>query len=326
MFDHLGQPRRDRLNQLQGEVLVPKKFYRTDTENKAFDQFRTINWQICTGSQLEDFFALLDDTITKMEEAAAIIHDSAAQALKALKQVQEGATFGTGVKRGVALLLVVINLICVWGELCLMINREYSLFYQISHVRMPEVVDMLLISTPILAYMIGVGSWSLTHLRLGSFFRFTPKSTNANTLNYFAIILCRLGPTIGFHYLTQIGATSSESPTEFSRVMGVMDQIVFIGDKWPIYAPILLILSMIFFAFSVPEKIAVCMGKEGFSFDYSLMNFADLATGEEVLKNLEPEVGALIDSGFGYVSMMNDGMVPVGVANRRRDLAEPINV
>jgi hypothetical protein len=186
---------------------------------------------------------------------------------------------------------------------------------------MPEVVDMLLITTPILGYLMVVGSWSLTHLRLGSFFRFTTQSTNANTLNYFAVILCRLGPTIGFHYLEQIGATASE----FRRVMGVMDQIVFIGDQWPVYAPILLIFSMIFFAFGIPERIASCCGKEGFSFDYSLMNNEDLATGQEVLTQLEPEAADLIRSGFSYVSILNDRAGPSSAALSRKGMEEHLN-
>jgi hypothetical protein len=71
--------------------------------------------------------------------------------------------------------------------------------------------------------------------------------TNADTLNYFAVVLCRLGPTIRFHSVTQIGAKQSE----LVNVMGKMEKIVFIDDKWNVYAPIsiLLILVMALFAF-----------------------------------------------------------------------------
>jgi hypothetical protein len=316
----LGEPRRNRLEELAGGVRIPRQFHTSTASNPAFEQFRKLHWPDCKHSELEDFFSLLDDTITRMEEAAAIIDDSCENALTAHKQYREGDACRSSFQKVAAVAVVLVNVICIWGELCLMFDKKLSLFYQISHVTMPDVVDILLVSTPILAYLLAIGSWSLTHLRLGSFFRFTKNATNANTLNYFAVILCRLGPTIAFHYLQQIEAVNSE----FQQVMGVMDQIVFIGNQWNIYSPILLILSMAFFAFSVPDKIATCWGAEGFTFDYSLVNYNNLAIGEEFLKQLKGDDAALIVAGNNYQAIMGQGMVPVG--SSRSHLKDPLDV
>ena len=252
-----------------------------------------------------------------MEEATNVLQFSSEEALNALRQYQAVKTSMAimVLRRAFAIFLAVLNAICIWGELALMFKREYSLFYLISHVKMPQVVDILCISTPILAYLLYVGSWSLTHLRLGSFFRFTIGATNANTLNYFAIIICRLGPTIGFHYLQQIDASDSE----FQKVMGVMDVVVFIGSKWNIYAPILLIVMMIFFAFRVPDRLLACCGKESFSFDYTTLDYGELKIGEEVLMELQPEARTLIEnSRLGYSSIVS-GQAAKNRASLKKD-------
>ena len=302
-YESLGKPRAVRLQQLKGEVPIPDRFYVGVSKNKRIERMRKVDWEHCTTGQLEDFFALMDDAIRAMEEATNILTDSGEAALKALNQYQRvsSSKILEGLQRFGAVVLAIFNAICLWGEITLIFNKEYSLFYKISHVSMPQIVSIICVSTPILGYLIFVGSWSLTHLRLGSFFKFTKGATNANTLNYFAIILCRLGPTIGFHYLQQIGADDSQ----FQDVMGVMDVVVFIGTQWNIYAPILLVVMVIFFAFRVPDRILACCGKEGFSFDYSLMNYEDLATGEDVLKELQPEAAEIIEGGLRYSVIVN---------------------
>ena len=303
MYDKLGKPRAVRLNQLKGEVPIPDRFYTGTSKNKKIEKLRKVDWETCKTSQLEDFFALMDETITGMEEATNILQDSGSTALKALEEYEKSSLrVFTWLRRLGAVLLFLCNMVCLWGEITLIFKREYSVFYIVSHINMPKLVGLLCVSTPVLAYLVFVGSWSLTHLRLGSFFKFTKGATNANTLNYFAIILCRLGPTVGFHYLQQIGAYNSE----FQKVMGVMDVVVFIGNQWNIYAPILLVVMLFFFAFRIPDRILSCCGKESFSFDYSLMNYEDLATGEEVLKELQPEAAKIIDGGLRYSVIVNE--------------------
>jgi hypothetical protein len=69
---------------------------------------------------------------------------------------------------------------------------------------------------------------------------------------------------------------------------------------------------MAFFAFSVPDKIATCWGAEGFTFDYTLMNYDNVSTGEEILKELKPDIAALIVADNDYHAIMGEGIVPVG--------------
>jgi hypothetical protein len=272
------------------------------TRNKKIEKLAKMEWEHCSTSALEDFFSLLDDNINQIEESVSVVRDAGRSALYALKRYEDRSSsiVLTFAQRAAAVCLGVINAICVWGELCLMFKKEFSIFYILSHIKMPQLVSMGLVSTPILAYLMFIGSWSLTHLRLGSFFRFTKGATNANTLSYFAIILCRLGPTIAFHYLQQIAAEGSET----QKVMGVMDVIVFIGTHWNIYSPILLVLVMLFFAFSVPDRIAECLcGKDTFWFDDTRMNYESLVTGEDVLKELEMEACGIIERGSGLMSI-----------------------
>lgn len=302
-YERLGKPRAIRINQLKGEIPLPEQFYRGTSAHKKIQKLRKVEWEHCSTGRLEDFFAVMDETIERMEEATNILQYSSEGALAALKQYQEvtTSTLMMVLRRAFAILLALLNVICLWGEIALMFKREYSLFYIISHVKMPQIVDIICVSTPILAYLLYVGSWSLTHLRLGSFFRFTIGATNANTLNYFAIIICRLGPTIGFHYLQQIDASNSE----FQKVMGVMDVVVFIGSKWNIYAPILLIVMIFFFAFRVPDRILACCGKGSSNFDNTTLDYGELKIGEEVLMELQPEARSLIEnSRTGYSAIV----------------------
>lgn len=297
LYDRTGKDRMIKLSQLKGELPIPEKCMNAISNNKQLKKVEKIEWEKCTNIQLMDFFHLLDDCITYIVETTSFVQDSARSALHALKAYKRKSILLIIFKRFLAVFIAICNGICLWSEICLMFNNKMSLFYIISHQKITPIISILCISTPILSYLIFVGSWSLTHLRLGSFFRFIKGATNPNTINYFAIILCRLGPTIGFHYLQQIGASNCE----FSKVMGKMDVVVFIGTKWNIYSPILLLVVMFVVAFNIVERIGKCLGKgDSFSFDLTQMNEDDLSIGEEVLCELEPMAKDLVDEGLRY--------------------------
>jgi hypothetical protein len=266
-----------------------------------------MDWSSCSTYELERFFSILDDIIVRLEEATNILKDSGKNALQALQRYSKSGTAKVLPKfqKIFAIFLLIVNAVFVWVEICLIFTKpSWSVFHHLSHTSISPLLKSICVSTPVLAYLVFVGSWSLTHLRLGSFFRFTKSCTSANTLNYFAIILCRLGPTVSFHYLEQIEAERSE----LMAVMGAMKEIVFIGDKWNFYSPILLVLIMAFFGFKLPEYIAICCGKDPFTFDHSTMDYHDLATGEDILKELEPEARTLIESGLRYIRIVDSGI------------------
>ena len=301
LYDNSGHDRMITLSKLKGELPIPERCMNGECKNKKLLKLQNIEWEKCSNAQLMDFFSVLDDCIYNIQQTTSFVQDSAKSALKALRAYKKRSTTIIVLKRILSIIIVLINALCVWSEITLIFNNKLSIFYMISHIQMPQIISILCVSTPILAYLIVLGSWSLTHLKLGSFFRFVVGATNPNTLNYFAIILSRLGPTVGYHYFHQIGAYDSE----FQKVMGVMDVVVFIGDKWNIYSPILMLAIMIIFVFNIPERIAKCCGKDSFSFDTTQMNYDDLAIGEEVLSELESDAKDLIDEGLRYSIIAN---------------------
>ncbi|OHT05271.1 hypothetical protein TRFO_27024 [Tritrichomonas foetus] len=302
LYNEVGVQRMKKLSDLKDELPIPKRYQNGKSTSKTIKKLSGLNWQYLSESQLEDFFSLLDTTTRNIEETTSYVMKASEQALNALRRYNSDySTAMVVLKRIGAVLIALLNGLCLWSELCLMINPKYSLFNYISHLEMLPAIHILCISTPILAYLMFIGSWSLKHLRLGSFFRFIAGKTNANTLNYFSIILSRLGPTIGYHYMQQIQSYDSQ----FQKVMGTMNVVVFVGDKWNIYSPILLVLIMFLVGFNVLNKIAGCCGKKRYTFDPSMMDFDDLENGEEVLCEMQSDVHLLIDAGLKYNVIVN---------------------
>jgi hypothetical protein len=155
--------------------------------------------------------------------------------------------------RAAAVVMVVVHAIFVWDCFTLVWGKpEISVSYALSHLPMPPIVDIVFISTPLLAWLMFVGAWSLSKLHFKSFYRFTVGNTNANTFSYFTEFLGRLAPTIALHYLRQVRADESA----FESVMSTLDVSIFMN--WRMASPVLLVLSLAFFGFRWPEKIQSC--------------------------------------------------------------------
>jgi hypothetical protein len=298
-WDRVGRIREARLAELKGSIAVPESVY-VRSHSKEIHKFDDVRWSEASDLQLEEFVSVLDKTVTAMEETNNILTSSTESALSALKHLERGYS-GAWWRRVLAVVTAIINLVCLWGEVTLMFNRKLSLSHVVSHLKLPPAVGLCW-STPMLAWLLFLGVWALTHLRLGSFFRFTVGATNGDTLNYFGIILARLAPTIGFHYLQQLQASNSA----FQKTMGTMDVVVFIGSSWNIYSPICLILVLLFFAFSLPDRILSCFGREPFSFEWAELSNEHLALGQEVLENLQSEAKDLIDDGWTFSRIISD--------------------
>jgi hypothetical protein len=223
---------------------------------------------------------LIDETKWDLSEAWAFLDNEASQAIEASKERSEHISTLYLVRgRGVAVLMGVLNAMFLWGQFALMGDRRLSIFYQLSHCQIAQIVNILFVSTPILAYFLFVGSWSLRQLNVfNGWYRFVKDATNPNTLNYFSVLLCRLAPTIAWQYLQQIGADGSE----FEKVMGAGD-VVMLRDWNVIAEPILTIAAMAMFAFRIPAKIASCFGREQFVVDYTVMVYTDHGIAERLL-------------------------------------------
>ena len=297
IFMDVGIERMKKLQSIKDSLPIPKRYQTGKSKNKKIKKFQKVKWKYLSESQLSEFFALLDSTIVNIEQTTSYVLKASNQALTALKIYNSDfSTTAIILKRISTILIALCNIIFLWGEICLMFKPKLSLFNFISHLKMPQIVHLTCVTAPVLSYLMFIGSWSLKNLRLGSFFRFIPGATNANTLNYFSIILCRLAPTIGYHYLQQIEAYHCE----FQKVMGAMDVVVFIGNKWNIYSPILLILVMTFVFFDLFNKIANFCGIQRYTFDTSTIDYKFLENGEEVLCELQPEASEIIQSGIRF--------------------------
>lgn len=302
IWEQKGEPKMNHLAEVESTLPIPERCKSGESKNKKIQKLRKLDWSTMTKSQLEDVLEILEDITQNIESTSSYVSDAAKTALYSLRLYNHKLSLPLVIlKRAFAIFLFICNICCIWSEITLMFNIKLSLFYKLSHLKIPQIINIVFISTPILAYLMFIGSWTLRHFRIGSFFRFIVGHTNSNTLNYFSIILCRLGPTIGFHYMQQIGAYDSE----FQKVMGVMNVVVFIGTKWNIYAPILLILVMIGTVFHIYERIMFALGNEIVTYDESIMNMNSLQNGEEVLCELEPDAKNLVDAGMNYVLIMN---------------------
>lgn len=295
--------RKTRLENALQEVKIPSHFKQGRSKNRKIKKFEKVKWDSITESRIEDFFELMDDTIQNIEATTFYVEDAAQKAYRKL-QLYNSSWSSTVViaKRASVFFIIAWNLICIWGEIALMFNNRFSIFYILAEAKIPTILNIVFISMPILSYLMFVGTWSLRHVRLGSFFRFIASNTNANTLNYFSIILCRLGPTIGFHYMQQIGAYNSE----FQKVMGVMDVVVFVGTKWNIYSPILMFIVIICTCFNLLDKLRLACGKDPLTYDQSVMDMKRLEAGQEVLAEILPEARLLIEANLTYMVIWNN--------------------
>lgn len=319
VWDRKGEKRVDRLTRLVNEMPIPELSQQKETKNRKIKKLKGTKWEQYSALKLENFLEILEDTCQGIEYTSSYVSDASKTALSKLKLYNHALNIPLVLlKRFLAIIIFGLNLCLLWGELTLIFNNKYSILYVISHVSIPQVINIIFISTPVLAYLMFVGSWSLRFLRIGSFFRFIVGHTNSNTLNYFSIILCRLGPTIGFHYMQQIGAYDSE----FQKVMGVMDVVVFIGTKWNTYAPILLTLFMIIASFEIIDRIRNACKVDIVTYDPLIMNPVSLKKGEDVLCKMCPEAKNMIICGMTYKNVLDN----TNIFKRKKKTNKPDDV
>ena len=318
IWNDKGLQRMNTLMRLKGELPIPARCKKGESKNKQIKKLRKMDWSVCTQNQLEDFFMLIDGIIRDINLASSFVTYSSVDALKTLKKLNSNKSYISALfKRAFAVIILILNLVCLWSEICLMFNIKLSLFYLVSHLKMPSFINISCVSTPILSYLMFIGAWSLKNLRIGSFYRFVKGATNPSSLNYFAVFIGRLGPTIGFHYLQQIGAYESE----FQKVMGSMDVVVFIGTKWNIYSPILLIVIFIMTMFHILERIQACCGRDTITHNSSLMDPRILHDGEEVLMEIQPESKSFILAGLKYNKILENTSI---FAKRQKPVEESL--
>jgi hypothetical protein len=240
-------------------------------------------------AEVEDCLRLIDETTWSLNESWAMLNNEATGAIAASTELASGriGILYLVLRRALAIVMVGMSAVFLWGQFTLMGDRRLSVFYQLSHCKIPQIVNIIFVSTPILAYFVFVGSWSLTQLILfDGWYRFIKGATNPNTFNYFSVLLCRLAPTIAWQYLQQIGADGSV----FENVMGE-GSVVMLRDWNVIAEPILTVAAMLMFAFRVFDKILACCGRESFVVDYCKLEYGDERKAHDLLTRIRAKRG-----------------------------------
>lgn len=186
--------------------------------------------------------------------------------------------------RLLAIFIGLVNLTFLWGELTIMFKTKLSPFYQLSRIHMPKALSEVCVTFPIILYLVSVGTWSLTKVKFGSFFKFIPHGTGDLTFYFFVVILGRLAPTIGYHYLMQVGGEQSIT----YQYMDVIKKIPIIGRYWKYAAPVLMILVSAVVAFRVWDRLMHSLGVKRFTFDNDLSLFNDTTVndGQSILDSM----------------------------------------
>ncbi|OHT03112.1 hypothetical protein TRFO_06753 [Tritrichomonas foetus] len=293
LYNVQGIPREAELTRLTYEL--PNNF-EEDFHHKDVDRMQQINWEVATIQNMEDFFILMDQVSESITQANKYIVYSGEQASKALHEMCDLRDGSFRAKSKIILLKIsavltaIMSVIVLWGELVRMFLPDISVFHQLSHLKISPAISILFITTPILMFQTYIGSWSLTHVRIGSFFRFIEGATNVRTLYYWTSVISKLLPTIGYHYLTQIEATQSQ----FVEVMGVMDKIPFLGRELVTYSPIVLFFIIACVVLNVWDKILIFVGLKKLTFNDKEFNEADMLKGEDLLRNIDPDVDRIL--------------------------------
>lgn len=299
-FISLCKNKADRINLLKSSLPIPDKYYSSQPTNKMINVVRKTDWSTCTLSNIEDFLCLLDQTAEALDQCKNFVLATSKQAERALYDYK--SSFSNKIKPKITkifkkilsiILIVIFGIICCWGEVTLVFSKpQINLLYAITNSGIPIGTKQALFTFPYISFLLFIGGWTLINARVGSFYRFIPHATNANTLNYWAVLICRLGPTIGYHYLLQIGVPK----TSFGEVMGIMDDVSFIGDYWNYLSPILMIIVGIFVGFNLWAKIKNCCSCFGNYLDtFTNEEEKNIQLGEEVLKELSIDASNWIE-------------------------------
>ncbi|EAY07989.1 LMBR1-like conserved region family protein [Trichomonas vaginalis G3] len=308
----LGRPRAENIDLLKSALPIPERFYTSQCTNRKINAVRKIDWKHCTEANIEDFFYLMDQTANALDQCKNYVNYTAVVAEKSLakfkKSVESGkkASITKILIRAADILLMVLIGISFYNEILMIPSKQkYTLFNYLSHCHMSQYIGQILITFPLISFYLFLGGWALVQLRIGSFYRFIAHASNGNTLNYWAILIARFGPTVGYHYMLQVGASNAA----FVKVMGNMNDVYFIGNSFNYISPSIMIIVAIFVAFDIWDRIKpklCCKAFHTYPNDVSLAWAKDLQVGEEVLCELSLQAKDMIDSNKAF-SVVNIG-------------------
>jgi len=284
-------PRYNKLrNLLEDSVFHNENIGRNLEPSKVAKRVQKLNFSKAYESDLEKFLKDADEIIIKLNTSKQFLISSADEAEKGLMITNSKSK---RISRLVLMriLAIFIGILCLasfWGEITIMFKPEWSLFNLLSHLKLPKWVHELCITAPIILFLVFVGSWSLTKVHVGDYFRLIKGASNDMTFYFFTVILCRLAPTIGYHYLMQLGCDNSMTMKVFLSTKDVF----FFGNYWPVFSPILMIIIGVLVFFNVWDSLLFAIGIHKFTFDDTLaqLNSRAEAKGKDILVDMRPSL------------------------------------
>lgn len=331
-FHELGRERINNINYLKASLPIPENYYNEDCKNKKILKLRKVKWDKAGSGKLEDLFCVMDSTSELLTQLKNYVRYTSRNAEKSLaickaRLIEKKKNYFSLLYKILSILSAVFIALCYYAEFSLVVMKpEINLWYIVTNSSsISRPVTMLLFTFPVLFFMTFVSGWSLSNVRIGFFFRFIKGATNANTLSYWSIIASRLFPTIGYHYLLQVGAKN----TAYSTVLGKMDKVIFLGTYWNNFAPILMFIVSVLVGFNV---IGILLGKSNSSSLFASQQ--DLLVGENVLKELSTSSSNIIElnknlSVVNFTrsdSKMRINRLGRGSEGNIESLGEPLNV
>ncbi|EAY15600.1 LMBR1-like conserved region family protein [Trichomonas vaginalis G3] len=265
--------------------LLPEQRHYTGLKlGKHAQKIKDVKFNIALRSDLEDVLYHTDEITKALSSACVELFTEAKTANSCIKALNSKTRSTTRIifLRLLSIITALFSAAYLWGELTISFKPKYSPFYQLCHIKVPKWISELFITFPILLILCTFGTWSLTKVRLGSYFKFIPHGTNDLTFYFFVVILGRLAPTIGYHYLMQVGG--EDSPTY--QFMNDIKTIKVLGDCWKFAAPIIMLLTSILVMFRIWDRLMHSLGVKRFTFDndLSLFNDSTIREGESILE------------------------------------------
>lgn len=180
--------------------------------------------------------------------------------------------------RVVAVVFAAMSLLVVLGEITLFINVPVGLFPMMFYESHGPYLTQVLVLLP-LSYILLCTYSSLFYLKLQGFYGLYPHNmTDPSNLAWSASFLAKITAPLCYNFLNFIKVTG----TQFYAVMGVVNLMPVLGEKFVLFFPSLLLVLVLLNYFNVFGKLMKALGMSLFSFSDSF-NDAKLLEGKSLL-------------------------------------------
>lgn len=135
--------------------------------------------------------------------------------------------------------------------------------------------------------------FALFRIEIYSLYKLIPHHSDAGSLCYTAVFLCRVAPTLCYNYLQLVGVQSTDG-VAFYHVMGLLKVdglttlikqtglVEVIAGGFTNFFPMIMIVVSLMTLFRVVDKIALIFGEKRFIFNPKQSN-EDIDAGREIL-------------------------------------------